>query len=119
MAGSGDRGAAPEAHPLRASSRSQSSEKDAPRQKAKERQQQQENVVKKWRWEICTFILGTAALAAILAMLLSFKNKPAYDVNLRTAAGEIQITAIIAGLAQIAQSALLVPISYCIGQLKW
>lgn len=31
----------------------------------------------------------------------------------------MQMTAIIAALAQTAQSALLVPVASCIGQLKW
>jgi len=70
-----------------------------------------------WRWEIFTFCLGTGAFVSIVALLFNFHNKEAPALPL----GEkrIQLTAIIAALAQVAQSALLVPISYCIGQLKW
>lgn len=70
-----------------------------------------------WRWEIFTFLLGTGAFITILALLLRFRNKPPPDILLGN--NNIQLTAIIAALAQVAQSALLVPISYCIGQLKW
>lgn len=70
-----------------------------------------------WRWETLTFSLGTGAFASILALLLKFRDKepPALPLGNEN----IQLTAVIAALAQVAQSALLVPISCCIGQLKW
>jgi uncharacterized integral membrane protein len=84
-----------------------------------ERPRESRYLVKAWRWEAFTFLLGTGAFTAILGLLLSFQNKPASEVNFRIGASDIQITAVIAALAQVAQSALMVPISYCIGQLKW
>jgi len=114
-----NRCATSEAHPLCTPEAPQSLEHDAPLQETIQRPREQQHPVKAWRWEIFTFLLGTAAFAAILGMLLSFKNKEAGEVNLRVSEGHIQVTAIIATLAQVAQSALLVPISYCIGQLKW
>ncbi|KAF2123016.1 hypothetical protein BDV96DRAFT_639567 [Lophiotrema nucula] len=73
--------------------------------------------VRHWRWELFTFTLGTGAFASILALLLRYRDDfpPPFPIGNE----EIQLTAIIAALAQVAQSALLVPISYCIGQLKW
>jgi hypothetical protein len=91
----------------------------APSEKIIEQPRKLRYLFNTWRWEIFTFLMGTAAFASILGMLLSFKNKEAWSVNLRVGEGEIQITAIIAALAQVAQSALLVPVNYCIGQLKW
>jgi hypothetical protein len=73
------------------------------------------HLIKHWRWETFTFLLGTAAFTTILALLLQFRDKEIWDWDL----SGIQITAIVAALAQVAQSAFLVPISYCIGQLKW
>ncbi len=74
-------------------------------------------VIWHWRWEISTFSLGTAAFLAIIALLLQFRDRPPQP--LRLGGASVQLTAIIAALAQVAQSSLLVPISYCIGQLKW
>lgn len=81
-------------------------------------QPESKHLIRHWQWEICTFLLGTAAFATILALLLRFRNKPPQPINLGNG-NLIQLTAIIAALAQVAQSSLLVPISYCIGQLKW
>jgi hypothetical protein len=80
-------------------------------------QRKPHNLVWHWRWEISTFCLGTAAFVAIVALLFNFRNKPAPNMPLGDK--RLQLTTIVAALAQVAQSALLVPISYCIGQLKW
>jgi hypothetical protein len=80
-----------------------------------EQSRQSQHLVKHWRWETFTFLLGTAALVTIIALVLQFRNKPFEDWRLRG----VQATSIIAALAQVAQSAFLVPISYRIGQLKW
>jgi hypothetical protein len=74
--------------------------------------------LRRWRWEIFTYLLGTSAFIAILVILLSAQHKPPQSWVLGSEY-EIEITAIVAALAQTAQSAFLVPISYCIGQLKW
>jgi hypothetical protein len=76
------------------------------------------NPFKQWRWEIFTYLLGTSAFVAILVILLSAQHKPPESWVLASEY-EVEITAIVAALAQVAQSAFLVPISYCIGQLKW
>ncbi|KAF2635300.1 hypothetical protein P280DRAFT_473857, partial [Massarina eburnea CBS 473.64] len=75
------------------------------------------HLLRHWRWEICTFSLGTGAFVSILVLLLRFRDKPL--PTLPFGGVSIQLTAVLAALAQVAQSALLVPISVCIGQLKW
>lgn len=71
-------------------------------------------VFRDWRWEIFTWILGTTSLLVIVILLLCFQDKP-----LSSWKSDLQITAIIAVFSQISQSAFLVPVSYCTGQLKW
>lgn len=82
-----------------------------------EKSRESRHLMKQWQWETFTFLLGTAAFATILALLLRARNKPPQQWNLNEF--HVQVPAIIAALAQVAQSAFLVPISYCIGQLKW
>ncbi|ORY01447.1 hypothetical protein BCR34DRAFT_98033 [Clohesyomyces aquaticus] len=66
------------------------------------------NRVGNWRWEIFTFSLGTGAFVSILALLRFHDHEPQ-----QWAVGNerFHLTAIVAALAQVAQSALLVPIS--------
>ncbi|KAF2798619.1 hypothetical protein K505DRAFT_267328, partial [Melanomma pulvis-pyrius CBS 109.77] len=67
-----------------------------------------------WSWEYFTWTLGSAAVASIVVLLLSFRDKPVSEWK-----SKVQITAIMAALAQTAQSALLVSAASCISQLKW
>lgn len=67
-----------------------------------------------WRWEIFTWVLGTLALLVIVLLLLVFRGK-----QLNAWRGNVQISAVIAIFSQVAQSALIVSVSACIGQLKW
>ncbi|KAF2730568.1 hypothetical protein EJ04DRAFT_409067, partial [Polyplosphaeria fusca] len=71
-------------------------------------------VVNGWRWELFTWVLGTLGFVATLVLLLHFDGRPQSSWK-----SPIQITTMIAALAQLSQTALLVPISYGIGQLKW
>ncbi|KAF2731981.1 hypothetical protein EJ04DRAFT_352597 [Polyplosphaeria fusca] len=111
--------AAGQAPPLSDSKGPHSSETETPSTNATEESRYSPRTIKAWGWELFAFLTGTAAFVSILAVLFSFQNKSAGSFNTRTSAGEIQITAVIAALAQVAQTALLVPISYSIGQLKW
>jgi hypothetical protein len=58
--------------------------------------------------------LGTAAFAVIVVLLITYRNKRFDSWH-----SDIQITTIIAALSQLAQSALLVSLAACLGQLKW
>ncbi|CAO2648636.1 Nn.00g079030.m01.CDS01 [Neocucurbitaria sp. VM-36] len=71
-------------------------------------------ILREWKWELLTWLLGTASLLVILVLLLRFNDAPLSAWNLK-----VQITAMIAVFSQISQSAFLVPVSYCTGQLKW
>lgn len=77
-------------------------------------QQARRGLVLTWKWEIFTWSLGTCAFTAIVVLLLTFKDQPLHSWK-----STVQVTTTVATLSQIAQSALLVPVSYCIGQLKW
>ena len=72
------------------------------------------SMLREWRWELFTWSLGTVASLTITALLFCFRDQPVDRWK-----SEVQMTAIIAALSQTAQSALLVPIASCIGQLKW
>ena len=65
-----------------------------------------------WRWELSIWLLGTAGLLANIALLARYNEQRAWKSS-------VQITAFVAALAQLSQSALLVPIGSSIGQAKW
>ncbi|EUC35734.1 hypothetical protein COCVIDRAFT_112406 [Bipolaris victoriae FI3] len=67
-----------------------------------------------WKWELATWLLGTTALGAIIALLIVYRDEP-----LRNWTAGFSLATTIAALSQVAQSALLVSVSSCIGQLKW
>jgi hypothetical protein len=67
-----------------------------------------------WRWELSTWALGTAGYSAIIILMIVSNNKLQKDWH-----SDIQITAFIAALAQVSQSALLVSTASPIAQLKW
>ena len=67
-----------------------------------------------WKWEFLTWTLGSAAMACIVVLLSKFQNKPLSHWH-----SEVSIAAMVASLAQVAQSALMAPVASCIGQLKW
>ena len=67
-----------------------------------------------WKWELATWLLGTTALGSIITLLILYKDKPLEDWTFN-----FRLATTIAALSQVAQSALLVSVSSCIGQLKW
>lgn len=72
------------------------------------------HLLRTWRWELFTWLLGTVGFAANIILLLCFNGKRQSQWQ-----SPVQITTFVAALAQLSQSALLVPVSFCIGQLKW
>lgn len=64
-----------------------------------------------WHWELITWSLGTCAIAVIVLLLCQFKDKPSVRWN-----SKVQLSAIVAALSQVAQSALVVSDPACIGQ---
>ncbi|OAL52965.1 hypothetical protein IQ07DRAFT_629469 [Pyrenochaeta sp. DS3sAY3a] len=75
---------------------------------------QKRRLLRTWRWELFTWLLGTLGLTANIILLICFDGK-----RLSQWKSTVQITTFVAALAQLSQSALLVPVSFCIGQLKW
>jgi hypothetical protein len=67
-----------------------------------------------WKWEFATWLLGTGALASLVVLLIVFQGR-----SLKEWTFGISLAAVVAVLSQVAQSALLVSVSSCIGQLKW
>jgi hypothetical protein len=67
-----------------------------------------------WKWEFATWLLGTGALASLVVLLVVFQGR-----SLKEWIFGISLAAVVAVLSQVAQSALLVSVSSCIGQLKW
>jgi hypothetical protein len=67
-----------------------------------------------WKWELSTWVLGTIGYAAIIILMIMFNDKLQKDWH-----SDVQITAFVAALAQVSQSALLVPTASSIAQLKW
>ncbi|EMD88195.1 hypothetical protein COCC4DRAFT_33543 [Bipolaris maydis ATCC 48331] len=67
-----------------------------------------------WKWELATWLLGTTALGAIITLLILYRDEP-----LRHWTASFSLATTIAALSQVTQSALLVSVSSCIGQLKW
>jgi hypothetical protein len=71
--------------------------------------------MREWYWEVFTWFLGSAALVAIIVLLVVFGNQPLDHWRLPM----IQITTVVTALAQTAMATLIVSVSSCIGQLKW
>jgi hypothetical protein len=67
-----------------------------------------------WKWELSTWVLGTIGYSAIVILMIIFNDKLQKDWH-----SDVQITAFVAALAQVSQSALLVPTASSIAQLKW
>lgn len=67
-----------------------------------------------WKWELFTWLLGTIGLIANISLMIASNKKLLKDWK-----SNVQITAFVATLAQVSQSALLVPIASSIAQLKW
>ena len=67
-----------------------------------------------WKWEISTWLLGSAGYIANLILVGMWNGKLQKDWH-----SNIQITTFVAALAQVSQSALMVPTASSIAQLKW
>ncbi|KAH3917227.1 hypothetical protein HBI56_120650 [Parastagonospora nodorum] len=71
-------------------------------------------LLREWKYEIATWLLGSCALGCIVALLVVYRDRPLKEWTSRFLPAPV-----IAALSQIVQSALLFSISACIGQLKW
>jgi hypothetical protein len=71
-------------------------------------------LIHRWRWELSIWLLGTIGLLSTLTLISIFNGTLQKDWH-----SDIQITAFVAALGQVSQSALLVPTASSIAQLKW
>lgn len=72
------------------------------------------HVLSSWRWELFTWLLGTFGFVLIQILILVCSGMFQKDWH-----SHVQLTTFVAALAQISQSALLVPTAASIAQLKW
>lgn len=72
------------------------------------------STVKGWAWELLAWTTSFASMVTIVGILLSTQNKslPEWD-------HQINLSTLLSVFAQISSTALLVPASGCISQLKW
>ncbi|KAF2027808.1 hypothetical protein EK21DRAFT_38861, partial [Setomelanomma holmii] len=71
-------------------------------------------LLREWKWEFTTWFLGTSALVGIVALVVVFRDRPLKDWHF-----QLRLATLVAVLSQVAQSSLLVSVSFCIDQLKW
>jgi hypothetical protein len=71
-------------------------------------------LLRHWKWELGTWLLGSCALGCIIALLVVYRNRSLRDWTL-----QFRPAPIVAILSQVAQSAFLASVASCIGQLKW
>lgn len=74
-------------------------------------------MLREWWWESLSWLVGTCALAAIVGLLVYYRDKPVDSWNSQF--GILRLATAIAALSQVAQTALMVSVSSAIGQLKW
>lgn len=67
-----------------------------------------------WGWELLACATSILALCAIVGILLAFNHKSLSDWSYR-----IKINTLVSVFAQISSTALAIPLSECISQLKW
>ena len=72
------------------------------------------NILQSWKWELLIWMLATSIIGTLLTLFGIYNDRPQSDFE-----SQVQLTTIVAIAATGAQSALLFPISACLGQLKW
>lgn len=73
-----------------------------------------QNTIKGWAWEILAWTTSFASTIVIFGILIATQNKALPEWNYR-----INLSTLLSVFAQISSTALLVPASGCISQLKW
>ena len=72
------------------------------------------NALRDWAWELSAWVFATISIAAVVILLLYFDQRLVSEWK-----SHIGINTLIAVLSQASVSALLVPVTSSIGQLKW
>ncbi|KAF1911041.1 hypothetical protein BDU57DRAFT_560607 [Ampelomyces quisqualis] len=76
------------------------------------------NILKRWLLEIVSWICSALCMAAVVAVLIYFKDQPLSDWTL-TDKTHLTLNAYISILSKMAGAALILPVSEALGQLKW
>jgi hypothetical protein len=69
-----------------------------------------------WQWEIAAATFSAICFAAVVIVLVVFRNRSLSDWNFMF---DASLNTLIATLSTLSRTALLVPVASCISQLKW
>jgi hypothetical protein len=76
------------------------------------------NIIKRWLLEIISWAFSALCMAAVIGVLIYFKDDPLSRWTLADKTG-ITLNAYISILSKMAGAALILPVSEALGQLKW
>jgi len=76
------------------------------------------NVIKRWLLELLSWIFSAICMAAIIGVLIYYKDDPLSNWTLADRTG-VTLNAYISVLSKMAGAALILPVSEALGQLKW
>jgi hypothetical protein len=75
------------------------------------------NVIERWLLEIVSWLISAICMAAIIAVLVVLKDKPAARWPFDKMG--VTLNAFVSVLSRVAGAALLLPVAEALGQLKW
>ncbi|KAI0608297.1 DUF3176 domain-containing protein [Pyrenophora tritici-repentis] len=76
------------------------------------------NIIKRWLLEILSWAFSALCMAAVIGVLISYKDDPLSNWSLADKTG-LTLNAYISILSKMAGAALILPVSEALGQLKW
>lgn len=75
------------------------------------------NIIERWILEIASWLISAICMAAIIAVLVVLKDKPAAKWPFSGIG--LTLNAFVSVLSRVAGAALLLPVAEALGQLKW
>ncbi|CAN9085488.1 unnamed protein product [Alternaria alternata] len=76
------------------------------------------NILKRWLFEIISWTFSAVCMAAVIGVLITYKDDPLNNWSLADKTG-LTLNAYISILSKMAGAALILPVSEALGQLKW
>jgi hypothetical protein len=76
------------------------------------------NIIKRWLLEIISWAFSALCMAAVIGVLIFYKDDPLSNWSLADKTG-LTLNAYISILSKMAGAALILPVSEALGQLKW
>ena len=76
------------------------------------------NILKRWLLELVSWLFSAVCMAAVIGVLIGLQNKPLAAWTLAEKTG-LTLNTYISILSKMAGSALILPVSEALGQLKW